>query len=204
MNKYLYFFLIFLMSCKGDFTISESQLQLLSFVGNDKNKNDKIFDYYPDGRIYISIDTLDGEVFGNYYQFYENGLLNMYQFMVDDKHSTYLIEFDSVGKIIEQQGNPICKSHINFNYKPDSASISVLFSSFPYRKITASISGSNGEFYPVETTKHPTLSYLECYNYSVLIKDVRSIFQVIKVECLDMSGNIQQYKDTINFFKDIP
>lgn len=161
----------------------------------------KLIAYFPSGEIDFMVDTFRTAVFGNRFEFSKNGELSKYSFQVDSIHSTYSVLFDSTGKVISYEGNPLVYKFVSFDDVPDSVLVKYSVSTFMEDSVRLSVKDSESGFENLTLSNHKRLSHVKVAKYVGVAKGRDRILIITKLECLNQDKGPQVFMDTIDFSK---
>lgn len=163
---------------------------------DDFEQKRKVF--YKNGHLKVAVDRLNGSDFGNRYEFYETGVLKQYSFQVDSINSTYVVQFDSVGKIRSVVGKPLVYQFLSADEAPDSFYVKYYISDFLNQKNSLFLSDNGIEFYQIKTKLDNRLAFISIGEYWKNVKNADRIFIVSKLQSLSDRSGGQIYIDTID------
>lgn len=126
---------------------------------------------YDNGDIHYLFDSLDGKVFGNFFEFNQNSNLITYAFKTDSIHSTYSEFFDpETHHLFEIDGKPIVYVTIDADKNPDSLFVQYLISNFSWEDIEFKISEDGKNFMKIPLYDHEKLKFIKVAEF---VKDSR-------------------------------
>jgi hypothetical protein len=195
------FFLVCLLSCNTENKSYMKADKILTDFSEFEIVN------YPDGKLHYLVDSVNGKEFGNLFEFYRNGYLTSYSFMIDSIRATYDETFDSTShKIIRIEGNPIVYKTIDADTYKDSLAIQYLISNFSYSDIEFSISDSLQAYKSISLRNnlrgYGKLPYLYSALFIKNTKHTNRVFIVAKfIGVLKNSNVVKTYTDTIDISK---
>lgn len=158
----------------------------------------KRIQFYPNDQIETISDSMDSKLFGNRYDFFENGYLQRYSFMADSIHSTYYIEFDSLGRKTKIMGDPIVYRLMSADEAPDTIYVKYIISEFEYRSSELFISDSLRKFAKIEPKIGGPKPFLKIYEVWKNVKNVNRVLIIAMFQGKNDNGETGIFYDTLD------
>jgi hypothetical protein len=135
---------------------------------------------------------------GNFLEFYPNGRLLRFSYLVDNTNSVYYREYDSSGILVSEQGNPFVGHDVKENSSLDTVHIQIFLSNYGFRSLQLYVS-PDGEKYSKMNSSEGRDDGTAVFKMWKHTKGLNHISFYMKIIGIDSSAKQYFYKDTLSF-----
>lgn len=157
--------------------------------------------YFPDGKLKQTKTFYQDKDFGSYIEYYENGTISRYSFLVDSVHNSYERVYDVNGKLLKILGDPLTCWKLDHTAGSDSANIKLYLSDFDAKKV---------EVFWADMKRPGDLKQLEIGEDNILKSEKISLIKLaweadssysylIRMRLTNLSDSLEYYTDQVTF-----
>jgi hypothetical protein len=158
--------------------------------------------YYPDGEIKQKKTFVNDKDFGSFVQYYRNGNVSRYSFLIDSLRSSYERTYDDQGNLIQVAGDPLAAFRVVRSDTSDTILVKAYFSDFDAKDFEVFISetGEKESFKPFSlVTDSGFISTKE--GEIKLVKKINFPYHYyFQMKIRNRRDSIENYKDEISFY----
>ncbi|TXJ24841.1 MAG: hypothetical protein E6Q24_14925 [Chitinophagaceae bacterium] len=158
--------------------------------------------YYPEGEIKQKKTFVNDKDFGSFVQYYRNGNVSRYSFLIDSLRNSYERTYDDQGNLIQIAGDPLAAFRVLRSDTSDTILVKAYFSDFDAKDFEVFISetGEKESFKPFSlVTDSGSISTKE--GQIKLVKKINFPYHYyIQMKIRNGKDSIENYKDEISFY----
>ena len=158
--------------------------------------------YFKDGKLQQEKTFYNGEEFGSYIEYYHDGNISRYSFLIDSVHNSYERVYDNSKKVIKVKGDPMTCAKVERFDTSDVITVRVYFSDFSCKKIDILIAESkiSGYYIPLRTERDSALKFVQIGIIKVPKKIDFKYNYFFKMKLINNDDSIEHYNDKISFY----
>jgi hypothetical protein len=154
--------------------------------------------FYPTGVTKTVKFFYDDTAKGNLLEFYPDGKLLRFSYLIDNNHSVYSREYDTAGRLIAEKGNPFVGYDITENNTLDTAHIQIFLSDFGFTNLDLFVSPDRNKYFKM-TPKNGKIEGTKIFKMWKHTKGLSHISVYMKVVGIDSFLRQHVYNDTLSF-----